>query len=46
MMLFEREVCTIEVKSRTLVSTYDGVHQVGSRNGRPALYYPDYGIQQ
>jgi len=46
MMLFEREVCTIGVKPRTLVSTYDGVHQLGSQNGRPALYYPDYGIQQ
>jgi len=46
MMLIEKEVCTIGIKPRTLVSTYDGVHQLGNQNGRPALYYPDYGIQQ
>ena len=46
MMLFERDVCTIGVKTRTFVSTSDDDHPVDSRNDRAALHYPGHGLQR
>ncbi len=40
MMLFEREIRAIAMRTKTLLFTNDGGHQLGSRYGRPALHYP------
>jgi len=46
MLLFERDVCTIEARTKAIVSTNDGGHQLDSRNGQQVLHYPNHDIRR
>ena len=46
MMLSERDVCTIRVKTSTFVSTSGADRPLDSRNDRAALHYPDHGSRR